>query len=219
MGVGSRFVQARSAGLKAQFGGRMGGGVSIVMDPSGAELASGLERWAARVNDFSEAWPHAIKLIHAHNKRTFDSEGSATGDGRRWAALTPNYARRKAREYPGQPLLVRTSALRSALTGVGSGSRTRSTKKGLEVGASGRNARIGRYHQFGTPNMVARPPVKFRRDLRDKSSLAWVISQMLQRVIVDHRKAALGAAADVMDVEVADRRTASLERLSRLKTR
>ena len=164
----------RTAGLRRSFGGRVDAGPSIVMDPSGAELAAGMERWANLVPDFSEAWGPMTRLIHRH-----------------------------------------TSALRDALTGSGSGSRVKKTKDSLEVGIKGPAAEYGKYHQTGTPIMPARPPIKFSRNLRNKSGLMFTVSQMLQRIVVEHRKAALGSRAGVLDVE---KRTASLERLSRMKT-
>jgi len=205
----------RTAGLRSQFGGRTGGGPSIVMDPSGAELAAGMEAWAKLVPDFSDAWGPMTDLIHRHNARTFRTRGAGTGDRRRWRRLSPRYRAIKAREFPGRGLLVRTSALRNALTGSGSGSRVKRTKGSLEVGIKGPAAEYGKYHQTGTRNMPARPPIKFSRNLRNKNSLTFVVSQMLQRVVVEHRKAALGRHAGVLDVE---KRTASLERLARIKT-
>ncbi len=205
----------RTPGLRRSFGGRVDAGPSIVMDPSGAELAAGMERWANLVPDFSEAWPHATDLIHRHNSRTFRTRGAGTGDRRRWVRLSPRYRARKARDFPGRGLLVRTSALRDALTGSGSGSRVKKTKDSLEVGIKGPAAEYGKYHQTGTPIMPARPPIKFSRNLRNKSGLMFTVSQMLQRIVVEHRKAALGSHAGVLDVE---KRTASLERLARAKT-
>jgi len=208
----------KTVGLRQKFGGQVDQAVSIVMEPGGAEIAAGMERWAALVGDFGEAWPAVTKLIHRHNARTFASEGAATGDRRRWAELTPRYSAIKAREFPGRPLLVRTAALRSALTGVGPGSQVVSSRTSLEVSARGESRQIGEYHQRGTSRMVARPPVKFARSLRNKRGLMFVVSQMLQRIIVDHRKAALGVNADVMDAASVERRLGSLDTLSRRRT-
>ncbi len=208
----------RTAGLRGSFGGRVDAGPSIVMDPSGAELAAGMERWANLVPDFSEAWSPMVDLIHRHNSRTFRTRGAGTGDRRRWVRLSPAYRARKARDFPGRGLLVRTSALRDALTGSGSGSRVKRTKDSLEVGIKGPAAEYGKYHQTGTRYMVRRPPIKFGKNLRNKSSLMFVVSQMLQRVVVDHRKAALGVHAGVLDADAADKRAQSLTQLSRRKT-
>ena len=93
------------------------------------------------------------------------------------------------------------------------------TKTSLDVGARGEVSEIGGYHQTGTDRMIARPPIKWVRDVRQKDSLAYVVSQMVQTVIVDARRQALGVDAGVLDVKRADKRGASLERLSRIKTR
>ena len=219
MAFASKFSDARSAGLKGRFGGSVGGGPSITMDPSGAQLAAGMEAWARLVDDWTEAWGPMTDLIHRHNKRTFDTRGAGTGDRRKWKRLTPEYRAWKARRFPGRGLLVRTSALRSALTGRGSGSRVKTTRDSLEVGARGEVSKYGGFHQTGTRFMIARPPIKFGRNLRDKGSLAFVVSQMLQRVVVDHRKAALGPHAGVLDAGAAGKRATSLAVLARMKTR
>jgi len=193
--------------------------IQITMEPGGIALFRGFEKWADLVKDpMRQIGPYATTLIHRHHARTFASEGSGTGDGKRWAPLSARYAAEKSRAYPGRPLLVRTSVLRSALTGGGRGSRVRTTKTTLEVGVKGEPAGYAGYHQNGTPIMPARPPVKFDRRIRP-GTLPFVLSQMIQRVVVDYRKAALGANAGVTDAKVAERRTGSLQKLSKERTR
>jgi hypothetical protein len=193
--------------------------IQITMEPGGIALFRGFEKWADLVKDpMRQIGPYATTLIHRHHARTFASEGSGTGDGKRWAPLSARYAAEKSRAYPGRPLLVRTSVLRSALTGGGRGSRVRTTKTTLEVGVKGKPAEYARYHQEGTPIMPARPPVKFDRRIRP-GTLPFVLSQMIQRVVVDYRKAALGVNAGVTDAKVAERRTGSLQKLSKERTR
>lgn len=215
---GSKFAAGRTAGLRSRFGGQVSQSVSITMEPGGAELAAGMERWAELVGDFSEAWPAVTRLVRRHHGRTFDSEGAATGPKRRWVPLSPRYAAIKARDFPGRPLLVRTTALRRALVEGGPGSRVRETKDSVEIGVTGDVGKIAGYHQKGTPRMPARPPVQFDRSLANKNSLPFVVSQILQRIIVDHRKAALGANAGVLDADVLEKRLGSLDRLSRRGT-
>ena len=202
---------------RSQFGGKVGEGFSITMEPGGLKLLRGMEKWADLIDDASEAWPHVTTLIHRHNGRTFKTRGKGTGDGRKWVRLSPRYRARKAREFPGRPILVRTGALRSALTG-GSGSRVRANKKSLSVGAKGEPERIGTYHQFGTRNMPARPPIKFDPRVK-KGTLPYVISQILQSMIVAKRRQALGADAGIIDAKAFERRQVSMNRLARMKTR
>lgn len=203
---------------RSRFGGQVGAGFSVTMDPGGATLLRGMERWADLLNDASDAWPHVTDLIHRHNLRTFESEGSATGDRRAWVPLSPRYAARKAREFPGRPILVRTAALRSALTSGGSGSRVRKSRRSLEVGARGEQARIGEYHQTGTAYMPARPPVKYDPRIV-KGTLPFAVSQILQTLIVAKRRAALGADAGVIDAEAIERRNGSMAKIARSRTR
>mgnify|MGYP003136546215 FL=1 len=202
---------------RSRFGGRVGDGFTITMEPGGLKLLRGMEKWADLIEDASEAWPHVTNLIHRHNMRTFKSEGAATGNRRKWAPLSPAYAIQKAREFPGRPILVRTGALRSALTG-GSGSRVRKTKKTLTVGAKGEQARIGTYHQLGTAYMPARPPIKFDPRIKP-GTLPYVVSQILQTMIVAKRRKALGADAGIIDAKDFERRQGSMKRLARKSTR
>lgn len=197
--------------------GQVSDSVRITLQPSGARLISGIERWAELVDDFSPAWPHVTTLIRRHYKRTFDSRGARVGDGRKWARLSPRYRARKAREFPGRPLLVRTSALRSAMVGGGSGSLVQKRAKRLSVGLRGRNRRIAEYHQTGTRNMPARPVVKFDPTIRD-GTLPWTISQILQSLIVAYRKQALGVD-DVFTDSAKAKRRGSMQKLARRKTR
>ena len=202
---------------RSRFGGRVGDGFTITMEPGGLKLLRGMEKWAALIQDASEAWPPVTNLIHRHNMRTFRTRGAGTGDGRKWVRLSPRYRARKARDFPGRPILVRTGALRSALTG-GSGSRVRKTKKTLTVGASGEQAEIGTYHQLGTAYMPARPPIKFDPRIKP-GTLPYVVAQILQAMIVAKRRKALGAAAGIIDAKDFERRQGSMQRLARKNTR
>ncbi len=199
--------------------GVVGNEMQIVMEPGGAQLLRGMEQWTRLLDDYTEVWPYVIRLIRAHHARTFDSEGSATGGGlrRRWAPLSPRYAAAKARRYPGRPILVRTSALRTAMVEGGPGSRVKSGKKAVEVGLRGRIQRIAEYHQKGTPIMPARPPVQFDADVRGEGSLARVVSQMIQTAVVAKRRKTL--MGEVMDAGDYEKQANSLANLARRKTR
>lgn len=171
--------------------GRVTSTFTIRMEPDGRALALGFEDWAEGVERWDDVFPHVVRLIRNHHRRTFDSEGAATGPRQRWAPLSPAYAARKAREYPGRKILERTGALRRSLVDGGPGSRERVTRRSVEVGPAGRNLRIAQYHQDGTSRMKARTPVQYVKDMRGNKSLVWVINQMLQAKIVMHRRRAL----------------------------
>jgi phage gpG-like protein len=65
---------------------------------------------------------------------------------RPWARLTPRYAQWKSRHYPGQPILRATGTMQDASFIYTRGNRfiVKSTP-------------YGKYHQFGTSKMAARP--------------------------------------------------------------
>ena len=193
--------------------------VSFRLDPGAAEIARGMEKWASLVEDFGPAW-HAIEgLTRRHHARTFDSVGAATGTRRRpWARLTPKYEAWKARHFPGRPILVRTGALRRAMVDGGAGSATQRTTKSLVMGLRGEIKDRAGWHQFGTRRMVARPPFQLDPDPRPSGTYAYAVGQILQRVVVDARKKALGVEG-YTDSSAFDRQVASLDRLSRRETR
>lgn len=190
---------------------------SISMDPSGVELFRGMEGWAAKVDDFRPMWKPATDLIRAHHGRTFDSEGLATGGGvrKRWAPLRP--ATLRARRFKGKPILQQTGDLKRAMTTGGAGSRTQKTKKTLEVGTRGAVSTYARYHQMGTPRMVARPPLQFDADIRAQNSLGGALKDMVQLVVINARRVAI--ANKVWDVSAIEKQGKSLTRISRRKTR
>jgi hypothetical protein len=66
--------------------------------------------------------------------------------GRPWARLSPNYARKKAKKYPGQPILRATGTMQD-------GAKITPWQTGFNVLATF----YGAYHQFGTSKMPARP--------------------------------------------------------------
>lgn len=197
--------------------GEVSDSVRITLQPGGQRLFSGIERWAELVEDFSESWPFIVTLVRNHYKRTFESQGAGVGGGPRWAKLSPRYAAWKRRKYPGRPLLVATTALRSAMVGGGSGSLVQRRKTRLSIGLRGRNRTIANYHQKGTGNMPARPPVKYDKAFKD-GTLPWTIGQILQLQIVAARKKAL-RGIDPFDDSVLTRRLGSMSRLSKRRTR
>jgi len=66
--------------------------------------------------------------------------------GRPWVSLTPKYAIRKQRNFPGQPILRATGKMQDE-------AKILPKDDGFEVKASF----YGVYHQFGARKMVARP--------------------------------------------------------------
>jgi hypothetical protein len=84
-----------------------------------------------------------------------------------WAPLTPKYGAWKMAHFPGEPTLIQTGGLFAAVTNMDDDiSDMRGT---YSV-----NSRIGKFHQYGTKDMVARPivfvPRDFDRELGKKAT-------------------------------------------------
>lgn len=88
------------------------------------------------------------------------------GTPRAWAALSPAYARWKAINFPGMPLLQRT---RRMVRGFSFEAKPRSLRITNRVTA-GQSVKIPRWrlHQEGTGKMPARPILQFTNKDRDK---------------------------------------------------
>lgn len=121
-----------------------------------------------------------LKLIekdfYTGQKKTFLTQGAFEGK-ERWAALSPRYESRKAREFPGKPILVRTGALRRAATNPGDPNAIVNREgAGLEVGIGLRvpgGWNLGLLHQLGTraPHSM---PIRKVIDLTKKQRARWV---------------------------------------------
>jgi len=127
-------------------------------------FAVAIERLGDGVTDFSEfIWPRVVKDLEAELSAQFGAQGRGPGRGS-WAPLSPRYAEEKAKEWPGAPILVRTGALREALTSSSAlGARRIMTKDAFDFGTSG--IEYGSFHQVGTATMPDRPPFDFGTEL------------------------------------------------------
>lgn len=137
-----------------------GSGVfSVKAEPGGDEIRLAFSKWASLIK-FSDVSDDIIRLWKRHELRHFNTQGAQTGP--RWRALSPKYEAWKQANFPGRPILVRTGALRDALSKGGQGSgikkRTHSLTLGLDV-----STEVGKYgeaHQFGD-GVPARPPIRY----------------------------------------------------------
>jgi len=111
-----------------------------------------LQRWQ---NNLGDATP-AFEAMASYQKKTvnarqFKEQGSVeTG---KWSALSPPYARWKARVRPGRPILVFDGDLKREMTVPGQGIYD-VWRSGMTVGT---DIEYAIYHQKGTPGMPARP--------------------------------------------------------------
>lgn len=126
-------------------------------------MAVAVERLGDGVTDFSEfIWPKVVANLEEEERRQFDAEGG--GPRGKWDPLSPKYAEQKAQQWPGAPILVRTGALREALTSSSaSGARRISTRDAFDFGTSG--IEYASMHQVGTSRMPDRPPFDFGSEL------------------------------------------------------
>ena len=123
------------------------------------------------LRDIVRSPPVPVTMMQAQGERALSSlqERIASGQdqrGRPFTPLSPQYAKTKARRYPGRPILVRTGEMMADLV-----VRATSTMFRLEWG-SAESARKAGWHQRGTRKMPARPfqgiTDKLARDIRMK---------------------------------------------------
>lgn len=90
---------------------------------------------------------------YANVARTIES-----GNGGTYPALSAAYARRKEKQYGGQPILVASGAMARSLTSSnGTDSVYVETAEELTLGVTGKIGAIARAHQSGTSRMPPRP--------------------------------------------------------------
>ena len=100
---------------------------------------------AARIRDLTPAMGRAEAILHAAVSRNFERESA--GDDP-WAALAPSTIEGRVRAgYPPGPILQRTHALASSISG----------GHGKDFAEVGTGVEYGQYHQTGTRKMPARP--------------------------------------------------------------
>ena len=127
----------------------------IVVTVDGQEKATRAFRVVDEsLRDWRGVWPEIQGYLLRASAEQFDSIGSR--GGQQWRPLSPRYAKWKELNYPGQPILVRTGALRESLTRSGANGNVANFQPLFaEYGTS---IRYAKFHQRGTRRMPARPP-------------------------------------------------------------
>jgi phage gpG-like protein len=150
-------------------------------DSAGAEpFMSRLHKWEENLGDATPAFEAMAQYqVKTVNARQFKEEGTVeTG---KWAPLSKDYGRWKARVRPGRKLLVFDGDLKRSMTVPGKGIYiVRSTS--MTVGTS---VPYAIYHQKGTPTMPARPLIGSPRKQDTRQ-----FGKILQRWIVESRVSA-----------------------------
>ena len=150
--------------------------VEISIQTIGTEnFVRGFNRYVEEIQDFSEVYEELYMDFTSLEMHQFDTQGSRGGQG--WQALSPNYARWKARHHPGKPILVLSGQMRAALTEPGSRGaektiRGRDKYARFGVKESGNIGKIASFHQFGTRRM----PVRKVIDLTEQDKNRWAKS-------------------------------------------
>ena len=136
--------------------------VGDVAAPTLGGFTTALERAGAELADVAKhILPKLLPVLEVETGKQFDAEGAGPIAGS-WAPLSVSYAKWKEAHYPGKPLLVRTGALKAALTGPGAGARRDISGDSLTFGTTG--IPYASFHQTGTGKMPARPEFDFGPD-------------------------------------------------------
>lgn len=143
-------------------------GFDIAYQVNGADTDEGVwqrmsvafERAGDNVADFKEyVWPELVPVFESEIASQFSAEGQGPNRGS-WAQLSATYDEWKQKNFPGNPILVRTGKLREALTQSSSPFAKRDMADDeFDFGTSG--VEYASYHQTGTAFMPDRPPFDF----------------------------------------------------------
>ena len=137
------------------------------------QIRRGLSRFGDQVKDLSEPFREIVKAFHEGMGKQFETQGAYGSGG--WQALSPDYAARKAVEYPSAGILVRSGLLSESLTGRNPWAIENVEPLRLEVGTK---IPYGLYHQKGTSRMPARRLI----DLTEEQKREWM--RIIQRYLV-----------------------------------
>ncbi len=138
----------------------------IVLDVTGdVQLDRELLRFADRADDMTPVMGSLADDFLRVERQQFSSQGRFSAG---WAPLSPAYAARKSKKYPGAKILHATGDLEASLTRRGARNAVREvTRDSLLVGST--DPKVV-YHQRGTENMPRRRPVELSAARRR----AWV---------------------------------------------
>jgi hypothetical protein len=121
-----------------------------------------LELLRLQLQDLRSFWPMLVPLVGAWMGTLFETEGASIG--RKWAPLSPTYAREKARSHPGRSILIREGGLRDAASRMSRVATPRTLTMSIDDP-------VAAFHQTGTDKMPARPlipdvlPPEWARDV------------------------------------------------------
>ena len=142
--------------------------LGLTIDAAGhAAWSSVLGKAQRALGDFTQLWERYETDFYAMQTAAFDSEGASTGS--KWKALSPAYARRKARTHPGRTILVRDGDLRDSLTRRGgSGQVRRVTPRSFVLGTADH---VAKYHMSAAPRR--KMPLRLSVQLTPQDVARW----------------------------------------------
>lgn len=143
----------------------------------GRGFATQLDRWTGNLKNMRPAYEAVADYQANEWAKQFRTGGAYYGT--RWPALSPAYARWKAANFPGKPILVRTGRLRDSLTSRPLGIEEFSSK-GVRLGS---DVEYAQFHQRGTPFM----PRRQLYPTTPQQARARNIAKIMQRHIVSGR--------------------------------
>lgn len=115
---------------------------------------------AENLSDLRPVWPEIELQFYRAELAQFNSEGAR--GGARWQALSPKYAKRKAKIAPGKPILELTGRLKRSLTAIGGADAVRIAEPlSLTLGTK---TPYAEFHQRGGRKLPQRKPINLTRD-------------------------------------------------------
>lgn len=125
-----------------------------IQSPDENAIILGLSRFMDEISDFRKFFTERLEpLMREHFSEVFATEGAA-GKAGAWQPLTDAYAKRKAKKYPGKPILVATGELKMTMT-----DENRFQSQASETEYTVYTPKVGIYHQKGTKTGI--PSRKF----------------------------------------------------------
>lgn len=147
------------------------------------QIVRSLTRRSIGALNLRPVWEKIADVFAAAERVHFASKGMG-----RWKPLSPAYARWKAWNYPGQPIMVRTGALREQLTQRPFGVEQMSADRAR----FGTNLPYAAYHQLG--GWVSGQPPR-RKVISLTESTKREITKIVQRELVEADRREFGTPA------------------------
>jgi len=142
------------------------------------QLDRALSRFGEHLGDLSPFFEEVANLLTDIVEAQFSEQGGRTGQ---WQSLSPQYAKWKARIFPGQPILVATGRMRESLIGRTGDSIREISSNEMRWGSSvrtGRGAPYPVFHQRGGDTLPQRKIIDLTEEDRE------AIMKMLQRFLI-----------------------------------